>query len=198
MIKFEEHDGMLFKMLEEPVPLTKDAKMPCIIAPIQDDSPMGRYVKQCWGHNEIFMRGKYAICGINADMVKVGFARETPLSIHMFEIIGTFVKEGSAEWALYQMMKGKKVMNIEWIKRKSKDLKYCYCENGMLVYNPEYVLAKPIPIGDFLAPLLGLVAISDGWQIYEPKEKPQYKVGDWVECAAPEVQDEREEECQAK
>ena len=30
------------------------------------------------------------------------------------------------------------------------------------------------------------------------KEKPQYKVGDWVECAAPEVQDEQEEECQAK
>ena len=105
MINFKEHDGMLFKMLEENeiVPLTDDAELPVLVRLIQDDSPMGKYVKQCWGHNEIFMRGKYTICGINADMVKVGFLRETPLSIHMFEIIGTFVKEGSADWALYQL-----------------------------------------------------------------------------------------------
>ena len=31
MIKFEEHDGLLFKMLDEPVPLTPDTKMPCLV-----------------------------------------------------------------------------------------------------------------------------------------------------------------------
>ena len=114
MIKFKEQDGMLFKMLDKPVPLTKDAEMPCIIAPIQDDSPMGRYVKQCWGHDKLFMR-EYTICNINADMAaKVGVAKSTPLSIHMFEIIGTLVEEGSADWALYQMMNGEKVFRVEW------------------------------------------------------------------------------------
>ena len=99
MINFKEHDGMLFKMLEEPTPLTPDADMPCLIRLIQDDSPMGRYVKQCWGHDKLFMR-EHTIYGINADMAaNVGVAKDTPISIHMFEIIGTFVKEGSAEWA---------------------------------------------------------------------------------------------------
>jgi hypothetical protein len=113
MIKFKEQDGELFRMLDKPVPLTADAELPCLIRPIQDDSPMGRYVKQCWGHDKLFMR-EYTICGINADMAaKVGFARDTPLSIHMFEIIGTFVKEGSKDWAWYQMMKGEKISAAE-------------------------------------------------------------------------------------
>ena len=40
--RFEEHEGKLFRMLEEPVPLTPEAKMPCLVRLIQDDSPMGR------------------------------------------------------------------------------------------------------------------------------------------------------------
>ncbi|MCK9436510.1 MAG: hypothetical protein M0Q12_04795, partial [Synergistaceae bacterium] len=46
MIKFKEQDGMLFRMLEEPVPLTPDAKMPVLVRLIQDDSPMGRLNKR--------------------------------------------------------------------------------------------------------------------------------------------------------
>lgn len=38
---FEEHDDNLFRMLEEPVPLTPDAEMPCLVRLIQDNSPMG-------------------------------------------------------------------------------------------------------------------------------------------------------------
>jgi hypothetical protein len=30
MIKFKEHDGLIFKMLDKPVPLTPDAEMPCL------------------------------------------------------------------------------------------------------------------------------------------------------------------------
>ena len=45
MTNFKEHDGMLFKMLEENeiVPLTDDAELPVLVRLIQDDSPMGRY-----------------------------------------------------------------------------------------------------------------------------------------------------------
>ena len=179
MIKFEEHEGQLFRMLEEPVPLTADAKMPCIIVPIQDDSPMGKYVKQCWGHNEIFMRGKYTICGINADMVKVGFLRETPLSIHMFEIIGTFVKEGSADWALYQMMQGNKVRNRDWDGGlHEKSLLYCQLIGETIKHN-EGCSALDVCLSDWEAPYIK----NTGWQIYkEPKPESQYKVGDWVKC----------------
>lgn len=31
MIKFKEQDGLIFKMLDEPVPLTKDAEVPCLV-----------------------------------------------------------------------------------------------------------------------------------------------------------------------
>jgi hypothetical protein len=58
MIKFEEHEGQLFRMLEEPVPLTADAKMPCIkvldknlYPPIQGGKP---YKIGVWHHCEDF------------------------------------------------------------------------------------------------------------------------------------------------
>lgn len=179
-MKFEEHNNQLFLMLEEPVPLTDDAKMPCLVRLIQDDTMLGKANKiNC--HPDTLAQKR--ICSY---LTEDGLFFDGYYTYH-YEIIGTFVEEGSAEWALWRMMQGDKVMNVEWIKRKSKDLKYCYCENGMLVYNPEYVLAEPLPIGDFLTPLIGLVPISDGWQIYKESE-PLYKVGDWVECVAKQGQ----------
>ena len=188
MIKFKEHDGLLFKMLDKPVPLTPDAEMPCIIAPIQDDSPMGRYVKQCWGHDKLFMR-EYTICNINADMAaKVGVAKDTPLSIYMFEIIGTLVKEGSAEWALYQMMQGKCVCHV-----KAPSIKY---------HKPTHYVKRVVRencTDDMSDAVWMKGADHTGWQLYEPKPESEniihgyipadmrlkyihlFKVGDWVE-----------------
>ena len=45
MIKFEEHEGLLFRMLDKPVPLTPDAKMPCLVRMIQDDTMLGKDVR---------------------------------------------------------------------------------------------------------------------------------------------------------
>ena len=169
MIKFKEQDGKLFRMLEEPTPLTPDAEMPCIIVPIQDDSPMGRFVKQCWGHDEIFMR-EYTICSINADMAaKVGVAKDTPLSIHMFEIIGTHVAEGSAEWAHHMMQQGLKVKNDDsyaeyYALYGSRCYPYYKNRAGNIErFDNNLVASYNLPYN-----------YPTGWQIYEePKEEPQ-------------------------
>ena len=44
--RFEEHEGQLFRMLEEPEPLQLYSPMPCVVRYIQDCSPMGRYLKR--------------------------------------------------------------------------------------------------------------------------------------------------------
>ena len=46
MIKFEEHDDNLFRMLEEPVPLTDDAELPVLVRLIQDDTMLGKANKR--------------------------------------------------------------------------------------------------------------------------------------------------------
>ena len=173
MTNFKEHDGLIFKMLEEPVPLTADAELPCLIRPIQDDSPMGRYVQQCWGHDKLFMR-EYTICSINADMAaKVGVARDTPLSIHMFEIIGTPVKEGSAEWALYQMIQGEKVT-----KGHLKHTYWHYDTRPHLQCISEYICGT---LQIMVSPEIWIkTADSTGWQLCEPKPEPIFTTGDKV------------------
>ena len=51
MIKFEEHDGLIFKILDKPIPLTPEAEMPCLVRLIQDDSPMGKLNKDLHGYD---------------------------------------------------------------------------------------------------------------------------------------------------
>ena len=175
MIKFEEHVGLLFRMLEEPVPLTADAELPCLIRPIQDDSPMGRYVQQCWGHDKLFMR-EYTICGINADMAaKVGVARDTPLSIHMFEIIGTPVAEGSAKWALYHAINGEIVTMDDCGIYKIQDGKLWECF-------PNDSKEWRVVADDGYGYWLEYIHDNTGWEIYkEPKPLlAEAKVGDLV------------------
>lgn len=167
-MRFEKHNDMLFRMLDKPVPLTADAELPCLIRPIQDDSPMGRYVQQCWGYDKLFMR-EYTICGINADMaVKVGVARDTPVSIHMFEIIGLPVADGSKEWALYQMMQGKTVCHKT------------FCWDLYRMYNDHNIQNRTTGCMRRVSEWLEST-VQAGWQIYEEHEL-KYKVGDWVEC----------------
>jgi hypothetical protein len=182
MINFKEHDGLIFKMLEEPVPLTEDTNMPCL-------------VRFRMPFSERF-RGKHEGVAFFCDAIKKNplygnrlYAFETRkdgciAEPRELEIIGYPVEEGSAEWALYQMMKGEKICHY-------KSPSIMYCENaGYIRREVRYNCVDHMSVSVWLNG-----ADNTGWQIYhEPKEKPQYKVGDWVECAAPEMQDEQEEE----
>ncbi|HHV03493.1 MAG TPA: hypothetical protein GXX64_06235, partial [Bacteroidales bacterium] len=116
MIKFEEHDDNLFRMLEEPVPLTPDAEMPCLVRLIQDDSPMGKHNKDLHGFDPERLTPR--ICTEVIDVNDLsdpnrGSARcDGLMSIqyYRYELIGTHVKEGSDDWAWYQMMQGEKII----------------------------------------------------------------------------------------
>ena len=125
---------------------------------------------------------EYIIDGINANKaVKVGIAKGTPISIHMFEIIGTLVKEGSKEWALYQMMQGEKVCNPTLAAEKATRLG-CDDETFNTFW---YIVGDAVVEGEGKYGTLSVsswvaAAYSTGWQIYKEPE-PQYKVGDWVE-----------------
>jgi hypothetical protein len=91
MTNFKEHDGMLFKMLDKPVPLTADAEMPCLVRLIQDDTMLGRTNKRIYRQDELAQK---IICSNLTDGLFMNghFA-------YRFEIIGTFVEEGSDDWA---------------------------------------------------------------------------------------------------
>lgn len=45
LTKYQNIEGKVFKMLQNPVPLTLDASFPCAVQFINDDSPMGKYNK---------------------------------------------------------------------------------------------------------------------------------------------------------
>jgi len=94
MIKFEEHDGLIFKMLDKPVPLTTDAEMPCLVRLIQDDSRMGMFNRDTKPSR---LSDFYLVARIVSNNIVVDEFMESDYS--RFEIIGTLVKEGSAEWA---------------------------------------------------------------------------------------------------
>ncbi len=175
MIKFEEHDGLIFKMLDKPVPLTADAEMPCLVRLIQDDSPMGRLNKR--NYDESLNKIECAT-GYNK-MLKMPF-NNMPFAIEKFEIIGYPVTDGSKEWALYRLMQGDIVMG----QYQGDDVMVTSTSSGwhevirVVLYGKRR--GMPITDDDFL-----FHAEKDGWQIYhEPKPeqpKPKYQVGDWVE-----------------
>jgi len=104
MIKFEEHDGLIFKMLDKPVPLTTDAELPCLTRLIQDDSRMGMFNRDTKPSR---LSDFYLVARIVSNNIVVDEFMES--DYNRFEIIGTPVAEGSAEWALYQMMQEYKV-----------------------------------------------------------------------------------------
>ncbi len=180
MIKFKEHDGLIFKMLDKPVPLTTDAEMPCM-------------VRFRMPFSERF-RGKHEGVALFCDAIKKNplygnrlYAYETRKVVgciaepRELEIIGTPVKEGSEDWAWYQMMKGEKISYAEMISQRfyaiKKGCDYCafYGSDGNEVsintrrtYDEFIEYSKRFGISS--------------WQIYEkPKPEPQYKVGDFVE-----------------
>ena len=174
MINFKEHDGMLFKMLEENeiVPLTDDAELPVLVRLIQDDTMLGKANKRIYPPDKLAQK---IICSkLTGDGLY--FAGNYT---YRYEIIGTLVEEGSKEWALYQMMQENKVRNRDWDGGlHEKSLLYCQLIGETIKHN-EGCSALDVCLSDWEAPYIK----NTGWQIYkEPKPESQYKVGDWVEC----------------
>ncbi|MDY0387936.1 MAG: hypothetical protein RBT65_12590 [Methanolobus sp.] len=176
MTNFKEHDGMIFKMLEEPVPLTPETEMPCLVRLIQDDSPMGKHNKDLHAFDPKRLTPK--ICTEVIDVNDLsdpnrGSARcdgFMSIQYYRYELIGTHVKEGSDEWALYQIMNGKKVCH-----HKSPSIMYCE-HAGYIRREVRHNCVDHMSVSVWLNG-----ADKNGWQIYtEPNEEPQYKVGDWV------------------
>lgn len=173
MTNFKEHDGLLFKMLEEPVPLRENDEN--VLVRFITHGVIGEYVMEHWlDCNQkvpIYVKGVDRIVWID----DVHHCCPFP----MFEIIGTFVKEGSADWALYQMMQGNKVRNRDWDGGlHEKSLLYCQLIGETIKHN-EGCSALDVCLSDWEAPYIK----NTGWQIYkEPKPESQYKVGDWVKC----------------
>lgn len=187
MINFKEQDGELFRMLDEPVPLTPDAEMPCLVRLIEDDSPMGRFNRDA-SYSDVI--GKLFV----AQKIK-----ENPLysntlhayeknflnqdyciaSVWTLEIVGCPVEEGSRWWALYQMMQGRKVS----YKGDIGNVYLALNQDGNVQYYDMYNLSY---IGTIRSKLeFGKKDVAKtGWQLYkEPKPEPakeQFEVGDWV------------------
>ncbi len=199
MIKFEEHDGLIFKMLEEHeiVPLKEnDAN---VLVRFITHGVIGEYVMEHWldcnqKNVPIYVEnvdsdGDVTVCIENGN-------EHHCCPFPMFEIIGTHVKEGSADWALHQMMKGEKVTKQHL--QDSGDIYWCFCDRLRCVqeFNCGTLQITVIP------EIWVKTVDKCGWQIYkEPKPKPKseniihghipadmnlkyfhlFKVGDWVE-----------------
>ena len=160
MIKFEEHDNQLFRMLEEPDAINEFSKTPCVIACKYGDLK------------------KYYILDSPTSNPSMSMLAEG------FEIVGYPVVDGSAEWALWQMEQGKKVCH------KSYTMKTTHCaindESQVVIFTTPYSVANG---GDVVCHAdewldlrqygfcAGGVDERTGWQLYE---EPEYKVGDYI------------------
>ena len=170
MIKFEKHDNQLFRMLEEPVPLTPDAEMPCLVRLIQDDSRLGILNKLL---HEGCYHEKYLCTSCNHQVCHILINGEEYDDFYpKYEIIGYPVADGSNDWALYQMMQGEKVCH-----EKAQSIMYCE-HAGYIRREVRYNCVDHMSVSVWLDG-----ADNTGWQIYtEPEQpKPKYQVGDWVE-----------------
>ena len=168
MIKFEEHEGQLFRMLEKPVPLTPDSKLPCLTRLIQDDSPMGMFNKDASYSDvigKLFVAQKIKENPFYSNTLhayeKNSLNQDNCIaSIHTLEIIGYPVEEGSAEWALYQMMQGKMVCHEtsprDWYR----------------MYNDHAIQNRTVGYMDRVSAWLEST-VQSGWQIYKEPEPEQ-------------------------
>ena len=157
--QFEIHEGQLFRMLEEHeiVPLTPDAEMPCLIRLIQDDSRMGMFNRDTKPSR---LSDLYLVARIVSNNIIVDGFMES--DYHRFEIIGYPVADGSAEWALYQMMQGKmvchKTSRWDWYR----------------MYNDHAIQNRTAGCMPRVSAWLEST-VQSGWQIYrEPKEEQQH------------------------
>ena len=168
--KFEKHNDMLFRILDKPVPLTEDTNMPCLVRfrmPFSDRF-RGKHEGVAFFCDAIKKNPLYGNRLYAYETRRVGCIAE-PIEL---EIIGTFVKEGSPEWAWYQMVNGEKICH-----KKFPSIIYCKHASKIMRevrYNCVDHMSVPVWLNG---------ADKNGWQIYkEPKPESQYKVGDWVDC----------------
>ena len=161
MIQFKQIDSQLFELVE-PVPLTQDAELPCLVRLIQDDSPMGNRNKSLIIDR---IMGK-SFTAISMDGYKLQLKEQEICNSHYFyfEIIGIPVADGSAKWALYQMMQGKSIgisdQPNRFLKLVDGIIHDSISDGFWNGKSPSYFI-------DYAA--------SRGWQIYEPQ--PAYQVG---------------------
>jgi len=173
MTNFKEHDGLIFKMLDKPVPLKENDEN--VLVRFITHGVIGEYVMEHWldcnqENVPIYVED------VDSDGDVTIWIDENRNEHHccpfpMFEIIGTLVKEGSKEWRNYQLVQGKCVYH-------PGDSEY-YQASGQ-----GRIIGKLIENNEFNSTWNSDTFMrddSDGWQIYEPKPEPQYKVGDWVE-----------------
>ena len=188
MIKFEEHDGLLFKMLEEPVPLKENDEN--VLVRFITHGVIGEYVMEHWLDCNQPNVPIY-IDDVDSDGDVTVWIDENRNSHHccpfpMFEIIGTLVEEGSKEWALYQMMNGEKVCNPTLAAEKATRLGDDDVERFNTFW---YIVGDAVAEGEGNYGILSVSswiagASSSGWQIYkEPKNDP-LKEPDYVICKA--------------
>ena len=114
MIKFEEHEGLIFKMLDKPVPLKENDEN--VLVRFITHGIIGEYVMNHWLDCNQPNVPIY-IDDVDSDGdVTVWIENENGNEEHhccpfpMFEIIGTLVEEGSDDWAWYKMIGGEKIM----------------------------------------------------------------------------------------
>ena len=176
MSKFKEYDGMLFRMLDKPVPLKENDEN--VLVQFITHGIIGEYVMEHWldcnqKNVPIYVED------VDSDGDVTVWIDENRNSHHccpfpMFEIIGTPVKEGSAEWALYQMIQGEKVT-----KGHLEHTYWHYDARPHLQCISEYICGT---LQIMVSPEIWIkTADKDGWQLYDPKPEPQYKAGDFVE-----------------
>ncbi len=175
MIKFKGHDGMVFCMLEEPVPLTPDAEMPCFVRFITH-GVIGEYVKEHWLDCNQKNVPIY-IDDVDSDGDVTVWIDENRNEHHccpfpMFEIIGTLVKEGSKEWALYRLMQGEKICH-----KKFPSIMYCESDYGIMRKEMRYNYVECY----MSVPAWLNRAYDNGWQIYEPEQLKTMPVNEFTD-----------------
>ena len=172
MIKFKEHEGLLFKMLEEHEIMPLKENDANVLVRFITHGVIGEYVMEHWldcnqKNVPIYVEGVDSDGDVTVWIDDVHHCCPFP----MFEIIGTFVKEGSKEWALYQMMQGEKVCH--------KTSRWDWSR----MYNDHAIQNRTAGCMPRVSAWLEST-VQSGWQIYE-EPKPTFKVGDWVDCKDP-------------
>ncbi len=201
MIKFKEHDGLIFRMLDKPVPLTPDAEMPCLVRFIMPFSERfkGKHEGVAFFCDAIKKNPLYGNRLYAYETRRVGCIAEP----RELEIIGIPVAEGSGDWAWHMMQEGYKIKHCESTSQRFYAIRegnnYCAFYdnewkevdiNTRRIYCEFIEYAKAFP--------------GYGWRILKEHEQPKpkseniihghipadmrlkyihlFKVGDWVEC----------------
>ncbi len=181
--QFEIHEDQLFRMLEEPVPLKENDEN--VLVRFITHGIIGEYVMAHWLDCNQENKPIY-IDDVDSDGDVTIWIDEN-MNVHhclpfpMFEIIGTLVKEGSDDWAWYQMMNGEKIMCAGMTSQRFYAIKegcdYCaFYEND----GNEVRINTKRTYDEFIE-YSKMCSISS-WEIYkEPKIEPP-KEPDYVIC----------------